>query len=265
VISTDTYAYRSKLKRIDPQEKIFFSILTTGVCLWANSVIVSISIILLMWINIVYRGCLPGSVFVKFLRIPISFLAIGVLTIAVSSFDSNNNFLFSLHFFGKYIGFTKGGVVTATELFFKSLGAISCMYYLSLNTPMVDILSTLRKLGIPKLFVELMSLIYRFIFVLLDTTDKIFTAQNSRSGYSNLSSGYRSLGILVSKLFIHAYKRSDNLYTALEARGYDGELNVLEEPFEKQRGGYLKSIYINIVLVAFCLLLRFLRKAYFHE
>ena len=235
-----------------------------GVCLWADSILVSICVILIMWQNTVWRGGLPASVFVNLLGVPLSFLAIGALTVAVTVAHDQSSFLFSLHLCGLYIGISQEGILTAGRLFFKSLGSVSCMYYLSLNTPIIDLLAALRRLKIPKLIIELMGLIYRYIFVLLDSANRIFTAQNSRSGYSNLSSAYRSLGTLVSKLFINAYKRSDDLYTALEARGYDGELNVLEEPFKKCWAGYVKSICINMLLVSFTLLIRFLKKEYFH-
>ena len=108
----------------------------------------------------------------------------------------------------------------------------------------------------PKLIVELMGLIYRFIFVLLETADTMITAQNSRLGYSSLSAGFRSLGTLVSTLFIRSYKRSDELYTALEARGYDGDLNVLEETFDTHWTGYIPAAAINLVLVTATLLIR---------
>jgi cobalt/nickel transport system permease protein len=121
---------------------------------------------------------------------------------------------------------------------------------------MVDLLALLLRLKVPKLLVELMGLIYRFIFVLLETADTMFTAQNSRLGYSSLSTGYRSLGALASTVFIRAYKRSDELYTALESRGYEGELNVLDEPFETHWIKYIVPIVINLLLIITTLFLR---------
>ena len=73
-------------------------------------------------------------------------------------------------------------------------------FTLALNTPMVDILNTLARLKIPKLFIELMGLIHRFIFVLLETVDTMFTAQKSRMGYASFSSGYCSLAALAATL-----------------------------------------------------------------
>ena len=188
--------------------------------------------------------------------LPMAFLLIGVATVAISSSSSSQNFLASVNFGNVWIGVSTLGMVTALKLFFKSLGAVSCLYFLSLSTPMVSLLSALRLLGVPKLLLELMSLIYRFIFVLLETADTIFTAQNSRLGYSRLSSGYRSLGVLIASLFIRAYKRSDELYTALESRGYDGELNVLDEHYEKDWNGYIGAFGMNIIIITATLVLK---------
>ena len=170
--------------------------------------------------------------------------------------ESQSAFLFSLPIAGSNIGVSIIGLQNAIKLFFKALGAVSCLYFLSLNTPMVDLLAVLRKLRVPKLMVELMGLIYRFIFVFLETADNMFIAQNSRLGYSSLSSGYRSLGVLASTLFARAYKHSDDIYTALEARGYDGELNVLEEKFEIYWTAYITPVAINLLLILTTLFLR---------
>jgi len=53
------------------------------------------------------------------------------------------------------------------------------------------------------------------------------TAQESRLGYVNSRRGLASAGILASQLFVDSYRRSRRLQTALESRGYDGELRVL--------------------------------------
>jgi cobalt/nickel transport system permease protein len=256
MISIDNYAYASKLKQNDPMEKLFFTVLTLSVCLWANQIFISIAILIMMsWVTI-RLGRTPLSLFLKLMLVPMSFLMIGVITI-VFGFSSNAlNFIFSIKLWGVYIGISKTGILTAANLFFRALGAVSCLYFLSLNTPMVDILAALRKLKCPKLMVELMGLIYRFIFVLLETANTMYIAQNSRLGYNTLAMRYRSLGTLASSLFIRAYKRSDDLYTALEARGYEGDLNVLETPFKKNWMGYATPVIINLFLILATLFFR---------
>lgn len=249
MINIDKYAYISRLKQTDPMQKLLFALLTLGICLWANSVSISMIVLLMMGGVTVCKGGTPFSLFVKLMLVPMSFLIIGVLTIAVNVSEDQSAFLFSVAVAGTHIGVSPAGLQNAIRLFFKALGTVSCLYYLSLTTPMVDLLAALRRLKVPKLLVELMGLIYRFIFVLLETADMMITAQNSRLGYSSISSGYRSLAAVASTLFIRAYKRSDELYTALEARGYDGELNVLEEPFKTHWTQYIAPIVINLFLI----------------
>lgn len=117
-------------------------------------------------------------------------------------------------------------------------------------------MSVLRRLRLPKLMVEMMGLIYRFIFVLLETAATMLIAQNSRLGYINLRTGYRSMGSMVSVLFIRAYKRSNELYTSLEARGYDGEIKVLEETYENNKKLVFLAALINGVLIFLALFLK---------
>lgn len=256
MINIDKYAYASNLNRIDPMQKFVFAILTLGVCLWADTLVISLAVFFIMgWVTI-RSGGTPLSVFLKLLLVPLSFLLIGILTIAINMSNNPQSFFFSIPIAGSWIGLSRVGVVRAGQLFFRVLGSVSCLYFLSLSTPMVDLLSVFRKLKMPKLLVEMMGLIYRFIFVLLDTAETMLTAQNSRLGYINWSTGYRSLGALASTLFIRTYKRSNDLFTALESRGYDGDLNVLEEPFEKSRKLVITTVAVNTILVSVALLLK---------
>ncbi|MEN8904343.1 MAG: cobalt ECF transporter T component CbiQ [Clostridiales bacterium] len=257
MIYIDKYAYISKLNKQDPMYKCIFCILTFGVCLWANSIIVSSAVIIIMGWYTIFKGGIPFLAFIKLMTIPMSFLIIGVLTIGISVSEKQNIFLYYISIFGTNIGITIKGIQNASSLFFKALGMVSCLYYLSLNTPVVDLLQVLRKLKVPKLFIELMGLVYRFIFVLLETMDIMITSQKSRMGYSSFFKSYRSLAILATTLFIRSYKRSNELYTALESRGYDGEINVIESSFETKWKHYFVPTMINLFLIILALFLRY--------
>jgi len=249
LVNIDRYAYASRLKEIDPVQKVFFGVLTLGVCLWADSILVSLCVLLVMTGQSVVKGKIPLGDYLKLMGIPMSFLLLGVLAVAVEVTGNPQNMSAYLPFFGGYLGVSHMGLMVATGLFFRALGAVSCLYYVSLNTPMVDILSALKKLKCPQLFIELMLLIYRFIFVLMETAETMKIAQNARLGYVNVFVAYRSLGTLASTLFVRAYKRSEEMFTALEARGYTGEIHVLEETKEAHRQGYLMAVAINALLI----------------
>ena len=101
------------------------------------------------------------------------------------------------------------------------------MLALALTTPMVDITDQLRKWRVPQLFIELMVLMYRFIFVFIETAQAMYIAQNARLGYSNWRRSLQSLGMLAANLYLRSQARASALFTALTARGYSGELRVL--------------------------------------
>ena len=253
MLNIDRYAYSSALKKQDPREKLVFALTTLGVCLWADSIIVASCICLIMTLITVLKGKIPLKFFLKLMFIPLAFLSIGVLTIAFDISSQKEQFIFAAEIFNRYMGVSKAGLLKATVIFFKALGGTACLYYLSLNTPMVDLLLALKKFRFPQLILELMGLIYRFIFVFMETASVMFTAQESRLGYTKLSLAYRSMGMLVSTLFIRAYKKSDELYTALESRGYEGDLQVLHEPFTSSLSNYFMIAGINSILVLIAL------------
>ena len=105
------------------------------------------------------------------------------------------------------------------------------MYFLSLNSPVTELTMALEKLHVPKLLVELMELIDRFIFVLAETASNIRTAQDSRLGYQDFRRSVSSLGMRSSMVFLRAWRKPERSYTALESRGYTGSLTTLTDAY----------------------------------
>ncbi|HBE78411.1 MAG TPA: cobalt ECF transporter T component CbiQ [Firmicutes bacterium] len=245
----DRYAYCSRLRDTNPLEKFIFAFTTMVICLWANSIVVSIVIITLMIGVAVLKGGIPLSFYLKLILIPFSFLMIGVLTIAINVIVESSKMLWGFQIFGYTLGFTVQSLELAAKVFFKALGAVTCLYFLSLTTPIADILSVLKKFKFPVLFLELMILIYRFIFMLIETADQMFLSQISRLGYYGLKNGLDSLGQMGSTLFIRSYKRSQDLYITLEARCYQGKLEVLEEVYPISKSNLLLIFLAESVLI----------------
>src|SRR5690606_11646933 len=103
-------------------------------------------------------GGTPLRFYIKLLLLPVSFLIIGVSTVAVNISEQPESLLEAIPVAGIWIGVSNEGLQEAIKLFFKALAAVSCLYFLSLSTPMVDLLAALRRLRMPKLLVELMGL-----------------------------------------------------------------------------------------------------------
>lgn len=94
---------------------------------------------------------------------------------------------------------------------------------LATTTPMVDLLSWLRGLGVPAPLVEIASLTYRLLFVLLSSALAIRAAQLARLGRPTVSTAASAMGALL----IRSWTRAARLQAGLEGRGYGDDLPTL--------------------------------------
>lgn len=234
-METDNYAYRSALRDTEPARKTVFSLTTLIICISGNSPVLSLFIFFTMVFIILVINRTPWKVLLRMLKAPMVFLLIGVLTLALDISSDKSVFLRSVHIGKFFIGTTGEGLRRAVILFLKSMSSVTCLYFLSLSTPLTDILSVMKKAHIPPLFTEIMSLVYRFIFIIMESIGQIYTAQDSRLGYVSLTQSFKSMASLISSCLIKSLKKSNDFYTSLEARGYTGTLNVLPRTYSRNR------------------------------
>ena len=104
----------------------------------------------------------------------------------------------------------------------------------------------------PRLLIELMMLIYRFVFILLHTASAIMTAQEARLGNRDYRTQLRAFGKMLTALFFISLRKANALYDAMEARGYDGTINVLERntPGKKKEMILLAVFELVLIIVA---------------
>lgn len=228
MIIIDRLSYNSKLRYENAGEKFAFAVITLLISVISRSTAVACIVLAVTGILIILKGGVPVFRYVKFIFIPLAFLFLSTITI-IFQIQYKPLDLFSIKIGSVYITSSKALCVYAINLILTSLSAVSCLYFLSFTTPMIDILDVLKKLRCPKLLVELMLLIYRFIFILLDTASAISTAQNCRLGNKDYKTSIKSFGMLGTQLMIRAVKRSEQLYISMKARCYDDTIKVLRE------------------------------------
>jgi len=251
VINIDSYAYSNNLKKVHPGEKSLFAVITMTVCLTSPTVITPLIVLALMAAVIILKAGIPARVFLKLMLVPLSFLLISVLTIAFSVSTNPSGFWQAQTIHGLTIGIRYPDLITAVQLFLRSLGAVSCLYFLALTTPMTEIISVLHRLRVPVIITELMVLVYRFIFVLMETAITIHRAQSSRSGYVSLRISYRSLSRLFSALLGKVFVKSQELYNAMAARCYTGEIKVLTKKYPVCIKNYILITGLELPLILF--------------
>jgi cobalt/nickel transport system permease protein len=81
----------------------------------------------------------------------------------------------------------------------------------------------------PEAVIDLMMIIYRTIFILMDQVIQIHHAQVMRLGYSTYRESIHSLAMLCGAAFIASWDAGDDLIQAMDARCYDGKFALLGE------------------------------------
>lgn len=244
----DDYAYSSKLAEEAPGSKLLFGVIPLLFCLLADSFLVNMIVLVLM--GALSVGCTQITVFkyLKLMMIPFSFLLVGTLTVVISKFPIGHQVLLGISVGEAVWGIDMDSFMYGLHLVFRALAAVSCMYFISLNTTMHDLLMFFRRWKCPIILVSLMELIYRYVFVLLDEAGRIKTAQSSRLGYHTFRSSIQSAGTLFASLFLRAYLRCDRVYSALESRGYQGNINMLPKTYRKRKSWYAAAVGMILLL-----------------
>ena len=141
--------------------------------------------------------------------------------------------IFLMLFFGKgeviYETGIFGIVITTDSLhyavytFMRVFGCLPCLGFLALTTPIAKILNCLRTLKVPKVMIEIALLMYNAIFIFLNEIDTMQKAQDTRLGYHSYWTSFKSLGALISTIFLRSLDKSETLQFALDSRGYTSE------------------------------------------
>lgn len=228
MILIDKLSYTSKLRYHNECIKLIFTILAILFCVVSRSISIAIITLLINTILTVLIGKIPLSYYIKLMLVPFAFLFLSTLAIIVSISPLPLS-SFAIPFFSNYITIGVNSCMLALQLMITALASVSCLYFLSLNTPMTYILNALKIFHCPSLMIELMLLIYRFIFILLDISSALHLAQLSRLGNKNFRTSCKCIGQLMAILFVRAFKKSSVLYDSMESRCYNGTIHVLSE------------------------------------
>lgn len=150
---------------------------------------------------------LPAWHLVRMLRIPMVFIVVAGITTAVSIDPSGPVFLIS-----------PDSLARAGEAVARAVAATAAMLLLASTTPMSDLTDSLRRIGMPEACVDVITVMYRMIFLLLDSISVVRKSQTARLGYSNVSRSIRSAGLLAAAALLRAWRRGHALERGLAGR-----------------------------------------------
>ncbi|MCX7593463.1 MAG: cobalt ECF transporter T component CbiQ [Fischerella sp.] len=255
-IQIDTLAYTNRLRWLPPEQKLLFATALLIITAFAHA---SVQILIALWMSVwtvIYAG-IPGKTYLKLIYVAAFFWLTSLPALAINGIDVSHidlvrhDAIAGLNISGYYLYISHNGIGQGLIILTRALASLCCLYFVMLTIPFTEILQTLRRIGCPVLLTELLLLMYRFIFVLLNTASELWTAQQVRGGYRSFATSMKSIALLIGQLLKRSLENYRQVILSLESRGFNGELRVWHPHRYHQSKRYtIEAIFGLTLLIA---------------
>jgi cobalt/nickel transport system permease protein len=246
----DRCAFGNALRPIDPAQKGGLAFLAIILCLALDRPAVGVATLLWMLALTTWWAGIPLRVFGRVLLTEGLFLCLSVASIALSiGGEAPGTMIVGWKIGALWISVAPESLALATLTLTRSLGCAAALNFLILTTPLIDLIELMRRVWLPEGVIDVMALTYRAIFVLLDSLERMTTAQDARLGYATARTAMRSAALLAGQLFLDAYRRNQRMQVALESRGFDGTLRVLPLTYQRSPRIWQASVALTASLM----------------
>jgi cobalt/nickel transport system permease protein len=131
------------------------------------------------------------------------------------------------------ISITKEGALGALLFISRVAASVSLIVLLTLTTRWADVMKSLRTLGVPQIFVLILSMTYQYIFLLVRIVQEMYFAKKSRTIKMNRTrEGIRKeqnwVASRIGTVLMKSYKMSDEIHSAMVSRGFHGDIKFHE-------------------------------------
>ena len=158
------------------------------------------------------------------------------------------------------VALTDAGLARFVSIVLKAWLSVQVAIVLTATTAFPALLQAMRGLRIPKVLVGTFGFTYRYLFIIADEALRLMRARSARSGAVAGRTGgsilwrARVTGNMAGSLFLRSLSRSERVYDAMVARGYDGEVRLMDAPAVSAQdvamGGGLIGVLALVQLLA---------------
>ncbi len=230
MFSEETAARPGLLQRVDPRAKIVAMLvllvatayvrnLPTLAVLYAAVLALAAASRLRIW-DLVKR---------VWLFVPL-FTLIAVLPATLSIVTHGDVVLTLWTWNGRPQGFTSQGLTSAGLVVSRVGVSVTLVALLTLTTTWVRLLAALRGVGVPRMFVLIVGMAYRYVFTLLGAVSDMYESRKARTVGSvrHDGSSRRFVAASAGALLGKAGHLSEEVHQAMVARGYRGNARALQ-------------------------------------
>ncbi|MBB5150214.1 energy-coupling factor transporter transmembrane component T family protein [Ureibacillus thermosphaericus] len=216
----------SFVHQLDPRSKLIFTFIFVVIVFLANNV-ATYGLLLIFTLFVILISRIRLYFLINGLK-PVIILVIFTFLIHIL-FTREGDVLLNLGFLEVYEGGLRQGIFISIRfvvLVFVTTILTLTTSPISITDGLEVLLNPLKKFKLPIHELALMmSIALRFIPTLMDETDKIMKAQMARGsdlGAGPIKDRIKAVVPLLVPLFVSAFKRAEDLATAMEVRGYRG-------------------------------------------
>ena len=122
------------------------------------------------------------------------------------------------------------GLTLALVLLAKALTVVSLMLALLATAPLQDTFKAAHALHVPGVFIHLVLLTYRFVYLVGEEFARLRIALRVR-GFRNRANvhSYRTIGQVAGTLLVRSHERAERVGQAMRCRGFDGTFRSLHD------------------------------------
>ena len=145
----------------------------------------------------------------------------GTILFNLITFDTSHHFW--IYEIPQRIGFTDNGVITVLRMFLRVLNSISVTLLVVFTTPFQALVKSFKTLGVPDGILMVITLAYKYIFILTRTIEETYFALKSRhSGNLRNDKIRHIIGGRIYFIFNKSKICYENTYLAMVSRNYNG-------------------------------------------
>jgi len=201
VLSEEIACSKGFLQSLDPRAKIsLLLVLILAACLVSN-----IYFLLGLYLVSILLALLSGINILFFIKRVWLFIPLFTLVIAMPAFFMGNAF-------------------SAILFIIRVAASVSFAVLITITTRHGEILKSLKSFGMPDIFIQILDMTYRYIFFFVKAFEDMHTGLKARLIRKMDPRGTRYwVASRIGSIFRRSIKMSEDVYSAMVARGYNGE------------------------------------------
>ena len=247
-IQMDALAYSSRMLNWAPLGKLLLVIVVLIANVMTDSVVTAFAVLAIGLVLMAYSTNMriPFMLAVAIGEaILILIVACGIISI---NGDPSEPCIWRADFLWLDLYMTADSFNQAWLVMVRAVAGITVMMAFATSTPIPHLAQALRQIRIPDEICEIVVLIYRYAFLLLERMDTMWSAANSRLGFTGFKRSMRTIASIAVGIFTSSMNLADKAQVSLDCRGYRGYFPIWNRPRKAGVGWVAAAIVVFVLL-----------------